>query len=202
MRSRTFTLLLVTALVAACGDREDAEEAPGAADTTETASEGAPGGGAAAEEAAATTIGGAPTAASTAEAIGAPEPPGGYAVDSRPADGAMLAKIEYASPKTVPEAAEFYDTQMGAARRVQLEVAGDDIVVYGLSPQTTVGAATTWTDLQRLLDQRSEPILVISPWTMQRNDPLIADLRGIGQTTQADALLMTRSKVTIIYAVR
>ena len=201
MQNRTLTLFLVALLVAACGDREDVEEAPAAADTSDVAL-GAPDGAAAAEEAAATTIGGAPTAASTAEAIGAPEPPGGYAVDSRPANGAQLAKIEYASPKTVQEAAEFYDTQMSAARRVQLDVAGDDIVVYGLSPQTTVGAGTTWTDLQRLLDQRSEPILVISPWTMQRNDPLIADLRGIGQTAQADALLMTRSKVTVIYAVR
>jgi len=201
MQNRTLTLFLVALLVAACGDREDVEEAPAAADTSDVAL-GTPGGAAAAEEAAATTIGGAPTAASTAEAIGAPEPPGGYAVDSRPANGAQLAKIEYASPKTVQEAAEFYDTQMSAARRVQLDVAGDDIVVYGLSPQTTVGAGTTWTDLQRLLDQRSEPILVISPWTMQRNDPLIADLRGIGQTAQADALLMTRSKVTVIYAVR
>ena len=202
MQNRTLTLFLVALFVAACGDREDVEEAPAAADTSDVAL-GAPDGAAAAEEAAATTIvGGPPTAATTAEAIGAPEPPGGYAVDSRPADAAMLARIEYASPRTVPEAAEFYDTQMSAARRVQLDVAGDDIVVYGLSPQTTVGAGTTWTDLQRLLDQRTEPILVISPWTMQRNDPLIADLRGIGQTAQADALLMTRSKVTVIYALR
>jgi hypothetical protein len=189
--------MIVVLALAACGggDEQDA----GGADTSATA----PGGGAAAEGAAPTTVdGAAPAVATTGEAIGAPEPPGGYAVDSRPTDGAKLAKIEYASPNTVLEAAGFYDTQMSAARRVQIDVAGDDIVVYALSPQTTLNASTTFTDVERLLDERTEPIVVISPWTMQRNDPLIQDLRGVGQTAQADALLGTKSKVTVIYAVR
>lgn len=195
MRFRSVTMIVVLAL-AACGGGD--EQDSGAADTSATA----PGGGAATEDAAPTTIGGAGRAAATGDAIGAPEPPGGYAVDSRPTDGAKLAKIEYASPNTVQEAAGFYDTQMSAARRVQIDVAGDDIVVYALSPQTTLNASTTFTDVERLLDERTEPIVVISPWTMQRNDPLIQDLRGIGQAAQADALLQTKSKVTVIYAVR
>lgn len=193
MRSLTLLLFVLLAPVA-CGDRE-----PDDASDDATASGDQVPGGAAGESA--TSEPGRGSVASTAEAIGAPEPPGGYAVDSRPTDGAKLAKIEYASPNTVVETAEFYDTQMDAPRRVQLEVAGDDIIVYGLSPGSTVSAATTYTDLVRLLDERTEPIVVISPWTMQRNDPLIADLRGIGQAAQADALLNTKSKVTVVYAI-
>jgi hypothetical protein len=186
---RFLTLLLFVLLApVACGDREPDE----ASDDATASGDQVPGG------AAGTSVSG--QVASTAEAIGVPEPPGGYAVDSRPTDGAKLAKIEYASPNTVLETAEFYDEQMNAARRVQLEVGGDDIIVYGLSPESTVSAATTYTDVERLLDERTEPIVVISPWTMQRTDPLIQDLRGIGQAAQADALLSTKSKVTVVYA--
>lgn len=191
------TMFLVLAFLACGGDDAADEAAP--ADTT--AAEGAPGG-AAGTETATTTTGGPATAATTAEAIGAPEPPDGYAVDSRPADAGMLARIEYASPGTVAETAQFYDSQVQAARRVELEVAGDNIVVYAMSPQTTITNATSYTDVQRLLEERTEPIVVISPWTIQRNDPLIGDLRNAGLTAEADNLMLTKSKVTVIYAVR
>lgn len=200
MRSFSIPLTMVLMLAfAACGGDDAADEAA-PADTT--AAEGAPGGAAAGTETATTTIGGPATAATTAEEIGAPEPPDGYPVDSRPADAAKLAKIEYASPGTVTETAQFYDSQMQAARRVELEVAGDNIVVYALSPQTTITNATSYTDVQRLLEERTEPIVVISPWTMQRNDPLIDDVRKAGFTAQADKLMLTKSKVTVVYAVR
>jgi len=196
--SITLTTFLVLAVLACGGDEAADEAAP--ADTT--AADATPGGAAAGTETATTTIGGPATAATTGEAIGAPEPPDGYAVDSRPADAGMLARIEYASPGTVAETAQFYDSQMQAARRVELEVAGDNIVVYAMSPQTTITTATGYTDVQRLLEARSEPMVVISPWTMQRNDPLIGDLRNAGLTAEADNLMLTKSKVTVIYAVR
>jgi hypothetical protein len=45
-------------------------------------------------------------------------------------------------------------------------------------------------------------MVVVSPFTMQANDPLISDLRDVGQQTQADALLNTRTKITVVYAVQ
>ena len=206
MRAVSLAMLAAVLVIASCRDRaEEPETAPPAADTTAagTTAGATPGGGASAAEPAETTIGGeGATTATSAEETGAPQPPGGYAVESRPAAGGQLASIEYASPRTVREAAEFYDTQMQAARRVELDVAGDNVVVYGLSPNTSIDAATTIQDVERLLRERSEPLLVIAPWTMGRNDELVRALRDIGQATQADALLMTRSKVTVVYAVR
>jgi hypothetical protein len=195
MRFPTLAVLVALTLVACGGGDGTDEGAP--ADTTA----GAPGG-AAGTETATTTTGGPATVATSSEAIGAPEPPQGYAVDSRPADGAMLAKIEYASPGTVAETAQFYDSQMQAARRVELEVGGDNIIVYALSPGTAITTATSYTDVERLMNERTEPMVVVSPWTMQRNDPLIGDLRSAGLTAEADRLLETKSKVTVIYAVQ
>lgn len=43
---------------------------------------------------------------------------------------------------------------------------------------------------------------MISSWRMQRNDPLIRDLRSAGLQDQADQLLNTSSKITVVYAVR
>lgn len=140
-------------------------------------------------------------AASPAE-TGAPTPPGGYAIDSQPAESGRLARIEYVSPRTVPEVAEFYDGRIDPARKVEIEVAGDDLIAYGLSPNTTLRAGTTAPELERLLNQRSEAIVVISPYRMQRDDPLIRDLRAAGQPEQVRALLDTRSKITVVYAVR
>lgn len=189
--------VLVALTMVACGGGDGSDEgAP--ADTTA----GAPGGAAAGTETATTTTGGPATVATSSEAIGAPEPPQGYAVDSRPADGAMLAKIEYASPGSVAETAQFYDSQMQAARRIEVEVGGDNIVVYALSPATTIATATSYTDVERMLNERTEPMVVVSPWSMQRNDPLIGDLRSAGLTAQADRLLETKSKVTIVYVVQ
>lgn len=134
-----FCALLVVAL--ACGG----EEEPGPQDTApvEDTTAMTPGGGAGdgavdetdtapAEEA--TTTGGEPTAATSPAATGAPSPPGGYAVESRPSEGGRLAKIEYASPMTVAEVAEFYDNQLDPSRRVEVAVAGEDLVAYGLTP--------------------------------------------------------------------
>lgn len=149
-----------------------------------------------------TTLGGEPTTAATTTATGAPAPPGGYAVESRPAEGGRLARVEYASPRTVAEIAAFYDSQVQAARKVEVDIAGDNLVAYALSPGTTLTAATTAQDIERLLDQRSEPVVVVSPWQVQRNDPLIRDLRDAGLEDQADQLLNTKSKITVIYAVR
>lgn len=190
-------------LAAACGRKEPAEEtgAP-ATDTVAMAPGGAETASPAPPESAATTTGGEATTAASAAMTGAPAPPGGYAVESMPAEGGQLAEIEYASPKTVAEVAEFYDAQIQSARRVEVDVAGDNLVAYGLSTGTTLSAATTAQDIQRLLDQRTEPVVVISPWTVQRNDPLIRDLRNAGLNEQADQLLETKSKVTVIYAVQ
>lgn len=149
-----------------------------------------------------TTIGGPPTSARSAEGTGAPAPPGGYAVDSRPVEGGRMARIEYASPRTVAEVARFYDDLIEPASRAEVDIAGDNLVAYGLSQSTTVDASTTAQDIERLLDSRSEPVVVISPWRMQRDDPLIRDLRSAGQDAQADGLLNTRSKVTVVYAIR
>ena len=204
MTIRTLASLVGLALVVACGDRdEEPETAPPLESPDTAAAASAPGGGSAAERSAPTTIGerGA-TVATSASAIGAPEPPGGYAVDSRPASDAGLAKIEFASPQTVAEAAQFYDTQMQSTRRLELDVAGDNVIVYALAPSTKITAASTIQDVQQMLDEASEPMIVIGPWTMGRNDPLIRDLRSAGQTGQADALMQTRSKVTVVYAVR
>jgi hypothetical protein len=208
MRIPTFTSLAIFALVVACGERERSPEEAPPLESPDTAAaavapggEGVPGGGTAASDAATTTIAGRPTTATTAAEIGAPEPPGGYAVQSDPATEGRLASIEYATPNTVAEAAQFYDTQMQSARRLELDVAGDNVVVYALRPGTKITAATTIQDVERMLDSPTEPMVIIGPWTLGRNDPLIRDLRSIGQNTQADALLQTRSKVTVVYAV-
>lgn len=205
--------LLVAAL--ACGDGEE----PGTQDTepVEDTAAMTPGGGEAGGTAAetdagvdagvdaeeeATTMGGETTTATTTTATGAPAPPGGYAVESRPAEGGRLARIEYASPRTVDEVAAFYDGQIQTPQRVEVDVAGDDITAFALSSGTTLTAATTIQDIERLLDQRSEPIVVVSPWQIQRDDPLIRDLRDAGLEDQADQLLQTKSKITVVYAVR
>lgn len=201
--------LLVAAL--ACGGGEE----PGPQDTAPVEDTAAmtPGGGAegrttgggaeaqrAEEET--TTMGGETTTATSTTATGAPAPPGGYAVESRPAEGGALARIEYASPRTVAEVAGFYDGQIQTPRKVEVEVAGDNLVAYALSSGSTLSAATTAQDIERLLDERSEPIVVVSPWRIQRDDPLIRDLRDAGLAEQADQLLDTKSKITVIYAVR
>ena len=192
-------LALILVLVPAC--RNDADDTDDAADTTAMTPGGATGGPGGAEGTATTTTEGTATTATTAEATGAPSPPEGYAVESRPAANGALATIEYVSPRTVMEVAEFYDGQLSTSRRVELDVAGDNVVAYGLGPSSTIGPATSIQDVERLLDQRTEPMVVVSPHTMQASDPLIGDLRGVGQQTQADALLNTRSKITVIYAV-
>lgn len=201
--------LLVAALACGGGEEPGARDAapdedttamtPGgtAEATTAEAGEAEP-----AEEDEETTLGGEPTTAATTTATGAPAPPGGYAVESRPAEGGRLARVEYASPRTVAEIAAFYDSQVQAARKVEVDIAGDNLVAYALSPGTTLTAATTAQDIERLLDQRSEPVVVVSPWQVQRNDPLIRDLRDAGLEDQADQLLNTKSKITVIYAVR
>ncbi len=194
---RTFTpSTLLVVLLLACGGNDEGEETPGVADTTATA----PGGAVGTEESAVTTIGGPATTATSSADIGAPEPPDGYPIDSRPADAGKLARIEYVSPRTVGETTSFYDSQMHPQRRVELEVAGDNIVVYATRPGTAITTALTYTDLQRLLEERTEPMVVVSPATLQRDDPLIADLRSAGLNQQADDLLLTKSKVTVIYA--
>ncbi|MFN2382651.1 MAG: hypothetical protein ABR559_00140 [Gemmatimonadota bacterium] len=190
--------LVVFAL--ACGGDEDAADTELAADSATArqtpggADEGAGGG--------ATTFAGGATTASSAEATGAPSPPSGYALDSRPADSGQLARIEYASPLSVAEVAAFYDGQIQSARRVELDLAGDNLIAYGLSENTTLTAASTQSDVNRLLDQRTEPVVIVIPWKIQRNDPLINDLSEVGgQEAQIEALLNTKSKVTVIYAV-
>lgn len=209
MRSGTipFCALLVAAL--ACGGGEE----PGPQDTAPVQDTTAmtPGGAeeettreteddeAAGEE---TTIDGEATTATTTTATGAPAPPGGYAVESRPAEGGRLARVEYASPKTVAEVAAFYDGQIQTPRKVEVDIAGDNLVAYALSAGTTLSASTTAQEVERLLDQRSEAVVVVSPWQMQRNDPLIRDLREAGMQDQADQLLNTKSKITVIYTVR
>lgn len=202
---RSIALALILALAAACGQDEPAEDEIAPGDTVGMALEpggagsGGPGGDA--EETPTTTEDPA-TTASTPEATGAPSPPGGYAIESRPAQGGALAVIEYVSPRTTAEVSEFYDRQMQSARRVVLDVAGDDIVVYGLGANTTIGPATRIQDVERLLDQRTESMVVVAPHRMQSSDPLIGDLRDAGQQAQADALGETRSKITVVYAVQ
>lgn len=193
---------LVLAAAMACGGDDTDTDIDAAADTTVAA--GAPGGGAAdpAATEAQTTTEGEATTATSASATGAPSPPGGYAVESRAAEGGRLARIEYASPSTVAEVAAFYDGQIQASRRVEVDIAGDNLVAYGLSANTTLGPATTAQDIERLLNQRSESMVVISPWQVQRDDPLLRDLRDAGLADQADQLMNTKSKVTVIYAVR
>lgn len=189
-------LALILVLTLAC-ERETSEDASQSDTTALEPGGGVPGTG----DAATTTTGGGATTATTAEATGAPSPPAGYAVDSKPASGSAMATIEYVSPRTVAEVAEFYDGQIQTNRRVQLDVAGDDIVVYGMGARSTIGPATRIQDVERLLDERSEAMVVVAPHRMQADDPLIGDLRGVGQQTQADALIETRSKVTVVYTV-
>jgi hypothetical protein len=192
---------LVLFLAPACG-RERSEVTDQPADTTALVPGGATDGGAAGTEEIATTTTGTSTTATTAEATGAPSPPEGYAVESRPAAAEALATIEYVSPRTVDEVAEFYDRQVQTNRRIQLDVAGDDIVVYGLGSGTAIGPATRIQDIERLLDERTEPMVVVAPYRMRDDDPLIRDLRNIGQHAQADALIGTRTKVTVVYSVQ
>jgi hypothetical protein len=193
---RWIPILALTLLLAPACERESSEDA--SADT-----ELAPGGGVPGSEDATTTTTDAPaTTATTVEATGAPSPPEGYAVESRPAADGMLAAIEYVSPRTVDEVATFYDGQVSTDRRVRLDVAGDDVFAYGMGESSSVGAGTTIQDVERLLDERSEPMIVISPYTMQDDDPLIRDLVDMGQQSQADELKNTRSKVTVVYRVQ
>ena len=193
---RWIPILALTLLLAPACEREPSDDT--AADT-----ELAPGGGAPGSEDAVVTTTDAPaTTATTVEATGAPSPPEGYAVESRPAAEGMLAAIEYVSPQTVDEVAVFYDGQVSTDRRVRLDVAGDDVYAYGMGEGSTIGAGTTIQDVDRLLEERSEPMLVISPYQMQDDDPLIRDLRDMGQTVQADALKNTRSKVTVVYVIQ
>lgn len=193
---RWIPILALTLLLAPACEREPSEDA--AADT-----ELAPGGGVPGSEDAVVTTTDAPaTTATTVEATGAPSPPEGYAVESRPAADGTLAAIEYVSPRMVGEVAAFYDGQVSTDRRVQLNVAGDDVYAYGMGEGSTIGAGTTIQDVERLLDARSEPMIVISPHQMQDDDPLIRDLVDMGQQAQADALKNTRSKVTVVYRVQ
>jgi hypothetical protein len=191
---------LVLVLAPAC-ERESSEVTDQPADTTALVPGGGTEGGATGAEDVATTTTGTSTTASTAEATGAPSPPEGYAIESRPAAAEALATIEYVSPQSVQQVAEFYDRQVQTTRRVQLDVAGDDIVVYGLGSGTAIGPATRIQDVERLLDERSEPMVVVAPFQMQDDDPLIRDLRDMGQQAQAEALIGTRTKVTVVYTV-
>jgi hypothetical protein len=197
---RWIPILALLLLASACGDGGSTDDAV-VPDTTAT--EMQPGGAAGTEAAdVATTTGGAATTATTVEATGAPSPPAGYAVESQPAGEGALASIEYVSPRTVTEVAEFYDQQLPTDRRVLIDVAGDDVVVYGLGSASTVGAATRIQDVERLLDQRTEPMVVVAPHRLPATDPLIEDLREIGQAAQAEELLQTRSKITVVYAIQ
>ncbi len=81
-------------------------------------------------------------------------------------------------------------------------MAGDDIVVYGMGANSTIGPATRIQDLERLLTERSEPMVVVAPHQLQADDPLIGDLRSVGQQAQADALIGTKTKVTVVYAIQ
>ncbi|HET9332021.1 MAG TPA: hypothetical protein VFQ21_00400 [Gemmatimonadota bacterium] len=197
---RWIPILALVLLASACGGDESTDDDVPPADTTALAPGGGTGGGTDAEPA--TTTGGAPTTAATVEATGAPSPPEGYAVESQPAGDGRLATIEYVSPRSVTDVSAFYDGQLASDHRVRLDVAGDDIVVYGLGSGSTIGPATRIQDVERLLDQRSEPMVVVAPHRLQASDPLIGDLREIGQQAQADALLGTQSKVTVVYAVQ
>lgn len=196
---RWIPILALLLLASACGDGGSTDDA---APPDTTAAEMQPGGAAGTEADVATTTGGAATTATTVEATGAPSPPAGYAVESQPAGEGALASIEYVSPRTVTEVAEFYDRQLPTDRRVLIDVAGDDVVVYGLGSTSTVGAATRIQDVERLLAQRTEPMVVVAPHRLPATDPLIEDLREIGQAAQADELLETRSKITVVYAVQ
>ncbi len=200
--------LLVAALACGNGEEPDPQDTAPVEDTAAMTPGGAEAGGTGAEgaetaaEDEATTMGGETTTATSTTATGAPAPPGGYAVESRPAEGGRLARIEYASPRTVDEVAAFYDGQIETPQKVEVDVAGDDVTAFALSSGTTLSAATTIQDIERLLDQRSEPIVVVSPWQIQRDDPLIRDLRDAGLADQADQLMNTKSKITVVYAVR
>jgi hypothetical protein len=195
----TLPFCFALGVVFACGGSDEGDEvAPEDTLASAGATPGGAGGAVSTEE---TTVGAEATTAATVEATGAPAPPDGYAFDSRPAGEGQLAVIEYASSKTVDEVGAFYESQIDAERKVELEMAGDNMIAYGLSAASTIGPATTPMDVQRLLEERSEPILVVSPWKMQRDDPLIGDLREAGLATEADRLLNTKSKVTVVYAV-
>jgi hypothetical protein len=194
-------LAMILVLAPAC-QREPASDGDQAGDSGATLEPGGAAKGGRAENATATTTGGGATTATTAEATGAPSPPSGYAVESRPAGKDALAMIEYVSPRTVAEVAEFYDREIPTDRRVEIDAAGDDIVVYGLDPRSTIGPTTQIQDVERLLDRRSESMVVVAPHRLESDDPLVQDLRGIGEQAQADALLQTRSRVTVVYSVQ
>lgn len=129
-------------------------------------------------------------------------PPGAYVVESHAGESGKLPMIEYATPRTVQAIAEFYDGQLAGVTRVELEVADQTLIAYGLGRSTSLGETTTFSDLQRLLETRTERIAVVSPWTMSPDDPLIRDLVSEDLEAEAEALLQTRSKVTIVYAPR
>jgi hypothetical protein len=193
---RWIPILALTLLLAAACEREPSEDA--SADTELAPGGGVPG----SEETAVTTTDAPATTATTVEATGAPSPPDGYAIESRPAADGTLAAIEYVSPRTADEVAAFYDGQVSTDRRVRLDIAGDDVYAYGSGEGSTIGAGTTIQDVERLLEERTEPMIVISPFQMQDDDPLIRDLVDMGQQAQADALKNTRSKVTVVYRVQ
>jgi hypothetical protein len=197
---RWIPILALVLLASACGGDDSTDDGAPPADTTALEPGGGTSGATDAEPA--TTTGGEATTATTVEATGAPSPPEGYAVESQPAGGGQLATIEYLSPRPVTDVSAFYDRQLPSDHRVRLDVAGDDIVVYGLGSGSTIGPATRIQDVERLLDQRSEPMVVVAPHRLQAEDPLIGDLREIGQQAQADALLGTQSKITVVYAVQ
>ncbi len=197
----TLPFCFALGIVFAWGGGDEGAGDEGAPEDTLASAGAMPGGAGGAVSTEETTVGDEATTAATVEATGAPAPPDGYAFDSRPAGEGQLAVIEYASSKTVDEVGAFYESQIEAERKVELEMAGDNTLVYGLSAASTIGPATTPMDVQRLLEERSEPILVVSPWKMQRDDPLIGDLREAGLSTEADRLLNTKSKVTVVYAV-
>lgn len=203
-----FSALLVAALACGGGEEPGPQDTAPVEDTTamtpgggETAAETA-GAETAGAEAEATTTDEEATTATSASATGAPAPPGAYAIDSRPAEGGRLAEIEYYSPRTVAEVAAFYDAQIQSPRKVEVDVAGDNVVAYALSSGTTLTAATTIQDIEQLLDRRNEPMVVVSPFTVQRNDPLVRDLLDANLQEQADQILNTKSKINVIYAIR
>ena len=127
---------LVLVLAPAC-ERESSEVTDQPADTTALVPGGGTEGGATGAEDVATTTTGTSTTASTAEATGAPSPPEGYAIESRPAAAEALATIEYVSPQSVQQVAEFYDRQVQTTRRVQL----DGPTPVGHNPAELLGAA-------------------------------------------------------------
>lgn len=189
----------------ACGEPDGGEvPAPGAPGEAPTRVEEPAAEAPAVDTAAASDTAGtaADTAAAAPGSASAPAPPGGYALESRPAGAGRLARIVYASPRITPEVARFYDETIRASRRIEIDIAGDNVVAYALSPATALGPGTTEEEIAALLERRAEPIVVVEPWTPRPDDPLVMDLHDAGQHERAEELLDSRSRVTIVYAVR